>query len=315
MLAAGLVTWAASAGAADPLREEPPDDARIVYERAAQAYGERRYADAIVLFRQADRLRPKPAFDFNIGLAYEDMGNPARALESYRSYLRRAPDAPDRLAVDARIERLEKVLYAQGLQQVTVLSEPPGARVIIDDVALGVTPYTGELAPGFHRVSLELPGYQFEQRSFDLPPARAIDVPVTLTVAPPPPAAEAAPVVMQPTREPCQGACLGEIEPVSWVTLGVGAASLVGAIGFELHRGDKEDEAQREPNQVEAARLFDKAFQSQKWATALAVSGGALVITGGVLAFLDIHESKHPDTAWNLGCGPDGCALGFSQTF
>jgi tetratricopeptide (TPR) repeat protein len=310
-----LVAPVAHAGPADPLAAEPPDDARLVYERAAQAYGEHRYADAIVLFKKADRLRPKPEFDFNIGLAYEDMGDPARALSSYRSYIRRAPKAPDRVDVDARIERLEKVLNDQGLQQVTVLSEPLGARLVIDDAAVGVTPWTGELAPGFHRFSLELSGYKLEERTFDLPPLRSIDVPVTLSAQAPEAAPPPTPEKFELRHEPCQGLCLDAVDPVSWITMGVGAATLVGAVGFELNRSKLESDAQREPIQRDASRLYDNAFESQKWATALALTGGALVVTGGVLAFLDIHEAKHPDTAWNFGCTPDGCAVGYGQTF
>jgi tetratricopeptide (TPR) repeat protein len=287
-----------------------------VYEHAARAYDEHRYADAIALFQKADRLRPKPEFDFNVGLAYEDMGDPARALSSYRSYLRRKPDAADRADVDARIERLEKVLYAQGLQQVTVLTEPAGARLLIDDLPVGVTPWTGELPAGFHRFTVELPGYQSENRTFDLPPVRAIDVPVTLTAAPTEaPAPAAAPVLLSPNREPCRGMCLGAVEPVSWITLGVGAAALVGAVGLELHRSGQEDDAQREANQVEAARLYDKVVRSQKWATVLGVTGGALVVTGGVLALLDVRAAKNPDIAWNFGCGPTGCSVGYQQAF
>src|SRR5690606_33333095 len=113
-------------------------EAKRVYEEAATAYEAHRYGEAIQLFRSADQLKPNPAFDFNIGLAYEDMGDPARALASYRSYLRRAPEATDRLEVDARIQRLEQTLGRSGVQQVTILSEPPGARVEIDGMALGV---------------------------------------------------------------------------------------------------------------------------------------------------------------------------------
>src|SRR5690606_22004450 len=65
--------------------------ARLVYERAAQAYAEKRYRDAIDLFQQADALRPNPAFSFNVGIAYEDMGDSAMALRHYRAYLRKLP--------------------------------------------------------------------------------------------------------------------------------------------------------------------------------------------------------------------------------
>jgi hypothetical protein len=63
-----------------PPSEGLVEEAKRVYEEAATAYDARRYGEAIHLFQRADRLKPNPAFDFNIGLAYEDMGDPARAL-------------------------------------------------------------------------------------------------------------------------------------------------------------------------------------------------------------------------------------------
>lgn len=315
LLALALASTHAQAESADPLSAEPPDDAKLVYEQAARAYEEHHYSDAIRLFQRADVLKPNPAFDFNIGLAYEDMGDPARALASYRSYVRRLPNAPDRVEVDVRIERLERTLERVGVQQVSVLSDPPGARVTIDGAAVGVTPWTGEIQRGYHTLTLELAGFEKEERSFDLPPARAIDVPVTLRVLAPQPKTEPPPTLL-PLEAPCQGACLNEVRGSTWLIAGVGVVSMGGALAFELHRSDREAAARAEPNQVEASHLFDEAFRAQKWATALALTGGALIVTGAVLAILDIDEAKHPeDVAWQFGCDGNGCAVGAGGSF
>jgi tetratricopeptide (TPR) repeat protein len=318
------VVAAESATPEPALATEQPDDAKLVYERAALAYEERKYSDAIRLFQRADALRPNPAFDFNVGLAYEDMGDPARALASYRSYVRRLPEAPDRADVDVRIERLERTLERAEVQQVTVLSEPSGARLEIDGKPVGITPWTGEIGPGFHQLVLQAQGFAREERTFDLPPARAIDVPVTLVPeAPEPPPPPNAPE--SPAKLPCEGTCLGEVRGSSWLIAGAGFVSLGTAIGFELHRSDRESAARAESNQVAASRLFDDAFRAQKWATAFAVTGGALIVTGGVLAVLDIHDAKHPgataagiptgDVAWQFGCDGASCAVGATTSF
>src|SRR5690606_31413593 len=143
-------------------------EAKTAYTDAVVAFNERRYKDAIDLLQQADRLTPSPAFSFNIALAYQEMGDSALALAHFRTYLRRAPDAEDRETADASIRRLERALEGKGIQQLTVLSSPPGAVVEIDGQRLGVTPWTGELAPGFHKARLQLPGYEEEARNFDL---------------------------------------------------------------------------------------------------------------------------------------------------
>lgn len=275
--------------------------------------------DAIALFTEADELTPNPAFDFNIGLAYEDLGDTARALSSYRSYLRRAPAAADRAEVDARIQRLEQRLSQRGVQQVTLLSEPAGARIEVDGEPIGVTPWTFETSPGFHRVVLELNGYEVEERSFDLPPARSIDVPITLTKLKPPvaPAPEVQPVLVPG----CTGACLDAVSASSWTIAGVGLVSLGVAVGFEVHRAGRQDASEREPNQVEAARLFDDAQAAQKWATGFGMVGGTLLVTGTVLGIIDISEGRRPRplamalNGLDVGCANGGCRLQWSDRF
>src|SRR6185295_19141018 len=96
------------------------DAARDRFRQGAQAYSEGRFKDAIDLFFDADRLAPNPAFAYNIGLAYEELGDAANALRWYRSYLRDLPGAPDQAEVEPRIAAAEKHLRDRGVQQVTV---------------------------------------------------------------------------------------------------------------------------------------------------------------------------------------------------
>ncbi len=46
-----------------------------------------RNADAIGYFRRAAELVPSAKLTYNIGLAYEEMGDAGRALAEYHSYL------------------------------------------------------------------------------------------------------------------------------------------------------------------------------------------------------------------------------------
>lgn len=307
---------AGAAARVDSTRHE--DDrvsrAREAYSRGVTAYEQRRYKDAIDLFNQANRLTPNPAFSFNIGIAYEEMGDPALALSHYRAYVRLAPQAPDRNEVDQRVEKLELKLQEKGVQQVTILSEPPGATVSIDDAALGVTPWTGEVAPGHHRVSLQLRGYRDEVRDFDLPPARSIDVPVTMLVEEPPPATASRESVLPPAASvSTDSSFFAEIRPLSWAVLGAGAASLGAALVFELARSSAESDARNEPVQIKAAPLLDKANSRETYVVGFGIAGGALLVAGGALAAMDIYSSDEIVAAGN--CRPDGCALSLSTFF
>ncbi|MBM4361182.1 MAG: PEGA domain-containing protein, partial [Deltaproteobacteria bacterium] len=158
--------------------------ARAVYARGVAAYDAGEFKDAIDLFLQANRIAPLPAFSFNIAVGYERMGDPARALQWYRDYERTSPPETDRAETSSRIAALERRLQAKGVQQATVLSIPAGATVVVDGQAVGVTPWTGELTPGGHRLELSLRGHADHQSSFELAAHRALDVEVALDAAP-----------------------------------------------------------------------------------------------------------------------------------
>lgn len=289
--------------------------AREAYAGAVKAYEQRRYKDAIDWFIRADQLSPNPAFSFNIGIAYEDMGDAALALRYYRAYVRQVPDAADRDDVDRRIERLEGELQKKGVQQVTVLSTPSGATVAIDGDPVGVTPWTGEIPPGHHKVTLHLRGYADEPRAFDLPPSRAIDVPVTMTATGDQGASTGTQEnAARAERGGFDVAWYQRISPLSLIVTGAGAVSLGIAGGFELARSDAEQSATAEPVQLEAQTHLEKARSRETMAVAFAVAGGALLVTGGVLTYLDLTapSKQAPVTG---ACTPLGCALQYSGSF
>lgn len=294
------------------------EQARLVYERAAQAYAEKRYKDAIDLFQQADGLRPNPAFSFNVGIAYEDMGDSAMALRHYRAYLRKLPQASDRDEVDDRIRRLERVLADKGLQQVTILSDPSSAVVVIDGNPVGVSPWTGELSPGYHAVLLRLSGYEETHRDFDLPPRRAIDVPVSLKRQKR--GSDATPIDMSKLAAKREQLELWEhVRPVTWGVLGAGFVSLGVALGFELARSDFDESARLAMLQTERDALDQRAHRQEVWARGFFMLGLGLGVTSIVLGYQDLTDglrASRPAAAVSVGCGAlHTCSAGFSGTF
>lgn len=305
---------AAKSALVAPIGTTAPDDdaARVerskqLFDAGAKAYEEHRYKDAIDSFRAANALTENPAFSFNIGIAYEDMGDPAMALRHYRDYVRQVPHAPDTDAVEDRIERIEDILAAKGIQQITVLSVPEGARLSIDGKPLGITPWTGELPPGHHEATLELAGYRTESRDFDLPTKRSIDVPITLRTAPVP---DHKPVYLTPP--PASPGVLSSIHVETWAVLGVGVVSLGTALGFELSRAELEAQARAEAVQVESARLLERARSREAWGRGFFMLGAGMTVTAVVLAVLNQDD---PPTGIALGCDAQGCGAGYSGTF
>jgi tetratricopeptide (TPR) repeat protein len=299
----------------DPARRE---EAKARYAQGAAAYRAGQFDEAVELFLTADRLAPSPALSFNVARAYEKLEQPARALEHYRAYLRRGAEPRHETAVRARVSELEGVLKARGVQQLSVLSEPSGAHVLVDGRPAGTTPWTEELAPGEHVVRITKDGFAEERRDVELDATRALDV--TVVLAPAAPSAGALPPTTNVPLEPVEES--GTFRPGPWVTMGLGGAALVGAGVFELLRSSAADAAKDTPQTrfADYEDRYDRAQSHQTTARVLAVSGGVLVLAGGVWAYIE-HRNREETrarakqtTQAALGCDARSCygSLGVS---
>ena len=65
------------------------------------------YQEALTEYEAAYMEVPDPAFLFNIGQCHRKMGHDKEAVSFYKSYLRNAPNAPNRADVQKRINELE----------------------------------------------------------------------------------------------------------------------------------------------------------------------------------------------------------------
>ena len=296
--------------------EESP--ARAHFERGAKAYRDARYKEAIDSFLEAYRLDRDPALIFNVGQAWEKLGNVPNALRSYREYLRLSPTAEDRVTVEASIRNLEKRLAEKGVQQVTVYSSPSGAEVHLDGKLSGKTPWTGEIAPGRHEVVLKLSGHRQVKKEFVLSADRAMDLDVGLDVG----ESGAAQRATGPTQPEEPKERPRRVRLWTYLAFGAGVACLGGALGFELASRSSESSAKENPPQIQYKDLYDEA-QSRKTAARVFLGVGlAAVAAGGVLLYFDLSRgrSKETSTASNSpslagGCGPEGCGVTFTMDF
>lgn len=287
--------------------------AQTRYEQAAQAYREQRFQDAIELFLAADRLVPRPALAFNVARAYEKLQEPARALQHYRDYLRRGPDASNVEAVKTRVRELEAALVQRGVQQVTVRSEPPGATLTIDGAVRGTTPWTGELPIGTHQVQAEHEDYQARSVSVTLDGDEALDLALALPAPQSSGAAAAAtrvhvgPNATTPGVSDQRDLESGGLHPWPWVAVGTGGAALVAAGVFELLRRDAESDAQSARYQTDYYADRDRMTSHQTTARVLLGVGTVLALSGGVLALLDSAEADTERAPVALGCDTTTC--------
>jgi hypothetical protein len=99
-LVVALVVWAGSPQA------PPSADEQRLFEEGLHAYqaGDGRAAEKA--WKAGYAVAHDPAFLVRIGEAEEKAGAPAEAAETYRRYLREAPDAADRAEIEQRLARL-----------------------------------------------------------------------------------------------------------------------------------------------------------------------------------------------------------------
>ncbi len=123
-------------------------DARAHFQRGQELYRQGAYRDAISEFRAADQLAPSPLLDYNIGLAFERLGEAKSALSYFTSYLQREPNAPNRAAVEAKIRRLQAALEGERAA-LAAPAEPPMAPVEeLPDGVPGDATTAGDVPPG-----------------------------------------------------------------------------------------------------------------------------------------------------------------------
>jgi len=126
------------------------DEADVLFELGAAAYGRGDLGAALVHFMQSNRLSPNGSVAVNIGHTYTAM---ERYPEAYRWYLRGKELGADAAEVDALLEQLEGSVVL-----LRVSSEPPGADIYLQRKNLGVvgqTPAVLALEPGDYKVLLE----------------------------------------------------------------------------------------------------------------------------------------------------------------
>ena len=121
-----------------PSSSSPRSRALDLFEKSAVAYREGRFQDAIDLLLEARRVKAEPVLMYNIGRAYEALGSSTQAADSYATYLLEDPRAPDRRAIEIRIETLRA--QANELEKARTPPPPVEAKPMPPEPAPPVAP-------------------------------------------------------------------------------------------------------------------------------------------------------------------------------
>jgi len=105
------------------------DPAADHYRAGVSYFHAGQFAEAIQEFRAADAIRPSPVLSFDVAQCYEKMADLQDAKTAYQDYLRRAPNAEDRQAVEATIASIDQKLAQQSKETVVLVpaTPPPGS--------------------------------------------------------------------------------------------------------------------------------------------------------------------------------------------
>lgn len=313
-LAPGLA-FAEAPGATATEEQTTKERAQESFARGIEDFRAGRYKDAIDAFQHAHDLYPSAAISFNIARAYEKLEDSAAALRFYREYLRQEPAAPDAAQVAARVEGLEDRLRFMGVQQVTVISNPAGATLSVDGRPLGITPWTGEIHPGNHKLELQHQGFVTRQEHFNLSPHRSLELELELEAERP--VAAALPAAVEQPRAAAMPpdvqleatpSAAGFVDYLPWLSLGAAGLAFASAGYFELSSAGAEDDARGAPTQAGALEHIREMQGAQTSARVLLGVGSALAVTSGILFWI---TSKEPAAAGelSLGCGLTRCAV------
>lgn len=163
-----LALWLGASAAllAPPARADAAAEARFHDERARSAFAARDYETALAEFFVVRRLIPNPRVDFNVALCFERLGREAEAFTHFDGFLAdsssRAPELAElRGYAEAALARI-----APRVALLEIITTPPGATIYLDRRELGAygrSPCRLAVAPGEHRVRVELDGHRPEE--------------------------------------------------------------------------------------------------------------------------------------------------------
>ena len=266
--------------------------ARERYSKGKALYDEGKFEEALIEFQAAYDVKPHPTVLKSIAECQVQTGDVTGATATLDKYLA-SEGITDRAEVEARIAELKE----KSPSEVTVTSEPPGAKIAVAGVDTGeVTPATLSLNPGEYAIELTIDGMDPVQKNITVKQGEetAVDVQMAADAS----SMEEAPgedVVIDPFEGEAPLMEEPELESEDsgppkafWALAAVTGAALVSGTVFGTMALGDEDDYKKEPTQSkkEAGRrdaiLADVSFGI----------AGAAAIVGTIVFVTHLKKSK-----------------------
>jgi hypothetical protein len=125
--------------------EEADRKARALFQQGKQSFENGQYRDAWDYFRQAYLLSKRPELLYNVGQSADRMRMDREALDAFRLYLERLPNAANRREVENRVRALEERLGEK--PQATAADGDSAMDVALPDDELSASAEADTAAP------------------------------------------------------------------------------------------------------------------------------------------------------------------------
>ncbi len=113
-------------------------EALALFEKSSTAYDRGHFGEAIDLLVRSYALKPEPVLLYNMGRAYEGLGDLAKATAAYEQFLAAQPDTPDRGALERRIATMRRQLAERDALQKQALEHPVRSPRALPWVVTGI---------------------------------------------------------------------------------------------------------------------------------------------------------------------------------
>ena len=273
--------------------EDARDRARDAFSQGQELYRAGDFRGALAAFQTAEATQPSPAAEYNIGRCRERLGELPEAIAAYENYLAQAPEAPDRATVAEHVEELRRQIPAEA--HLSVLVEPPGATVTVDQSPPEPAPLDKFFVAGHHVVLAELAGHTPARREIELSPGGSLQLELTLKPF----------VTPAETRAPDaavrQGVPPATPRPVAgerkWTYVALTAAVVAAGVGLAF--GASAQSAQNQlhaqvHNQTAAQQFYDTANARAAAANAFYAGAAVAGATAITLFFLEPSLGRSP---------------------
>ncbi|MFN3200528.1 MAG: PEGA domain-containing protein [Bradymonadia bacterium] len=151
----------AAAPPASNISDADKQRANALWDEGQALYGQGRYKEAIDRFQQAYEILRDVNLLYSTAIAYQQLESWSECVNYMDRFIEKAPLSPKKdRAITQRRNCKARIVRDQ---QLIIDSDPPGAKVYVDDRRRGVvgtTPYSNYVNPGAHIVWIELEGYE-----------------------------------------------------------------------------------------------------------------------------------------------------------